>query len=135
MSRVLMVAEKPSISRSITEALGKNSSQRRGISKVCPVYEYSGSFFGDSCTYVVTSVCGHIFSTDFPRQYNNWESIDPGELYDIPTIKVETASKGGSIVKHLQQEASSCTYLVLWLDCDREGENICFEVMDIVVPL
>ena len=130
-----MVAEKPSIAKSMSDALGHNITQRKGVSKICTVYEFSGTFFGDAVTFVVTSVCGHIYSTDFPRQYNNWDSVDPLELYDVDTIKVESPSKGGSIVKHLQQEAHSCTYLVLWLDCDREGENICFEVIDIVQPL
>ena len=127
-----MVAEKPSIARSISEALGSHPNSRRGISKICPVYEFPGIFFGDPCTFIVTSVCGHLFSADFPRQYNNWESIDPIELYDIDTVKVENQSKGGSLLKHLQQEATGCSYLVLWLDCDREGENICFEVIDTV---
>lgn len=72
---VLMVAEKNSIAKTIAEALCDNHgmTQRRGRCKYCPVYEFTSRILKRRGKFRVTSVAGHIFSTDFPPQAANWE--------------------------------------------------------------
>ena len=58
--------------------------------------------------------------------------VDPLDLFDADIDKLE--SDKGRMVRHLMKEAKNIDYLVLWLDCDREGENICFEVTHVCEP-
>ncbi len=120
-----MVAEKPSICTSIANALSKGKCEGRGRSP--PVYDFEGEFLGKKAFLRVTSVTGHVFSMDFPSQYQKWDAVEPVDLFSAP-VKSNPEGKGG-IVKHLEREAKGFDYLCLWLDCDREGENICFEVI------
>ncbi|TYI61141.1 hypothetical protein E1A91_D10G152000v1 [Gossypium mustelinum] len=125
--KVLMVAEKPSIALSIASVLSRGQmSTRKGSTEV---HEFNGKFLGFHAHYKVTSVIGHVFSVDFPASYQDWNATNPLDLFQASVVKTE-ANPRAHISKHLSQEARGCGYLVLWLDCDREGENICFEVIE-----
>ncbi|KXZ51646.1 hypothetical protein GPECTOR_11g100 [Gonium pectorale] len=151
-----MVAEKPSLSQSIAHILseGRMASRRAALD----VHEFDGRFRGQAARFKMTSVIGHVYSIDFTAAFNSWDKVDPAQLYDAPTIKQEANPKVAGayagcrlprgrlhraacpappqahVCEHLQREGRGMDVLVLWLDCDREGENICFEVMDNVVP-
>ncbi|RHZ16572.1 hypothetical protein DYB26_000261 [Aphanomyces astaci] len=60
----------------------------------------------------------------------SWKSCDPVELF---TAKIEKKVRGDQkpIEATLRTEAARAQWLVLWLDCDREGENIAFEVKSV----
>ncbi|XP_043967800.1 DNA topoisomerase 3-beta-1 isoform X2 [Gambusia affinis] len=136
MRTVLMVAEKPSLAQSIAKILSKGScTSRKGLNGACSVHEYNGNFQSQTVRFKMTSVCGHVMSLDFIGKYNNWDKVDPAELFSKAPTEKKEANPKLSMVKFLQVEARGCDYVVLWLDCDKEGENICFEVLDAIQPV
>lgn len=132
MKRVLMVAEKPSLAASLANILSNNKcTNTKGFNGACSIHEWNGTFQSSPAVLKMTSVCGHVMGVDFLGQYNNWDRVDPVELFSCPIEKKEANPKL-KMPAFLAQEAKGCDYLVLWLDCDKEGENICFEVMNAV---
>ncbi|XP_046559637.1 DNA topoisomerase 3-beta-1-like [Haliotis rubra] len=135
MRTVLMVAEKPSLAQSLAKILSNGAmNSRKGMNGACSVHEYRGKFNGDTVFFKMTSVCGHVMSCDFMGKYNNWDKVDPVELFQAPIQKKE-ATPNLHMPAFLRKEGQGADYLVLWLDCDKEGENICFEVIDCVEPM
>ena len=129
--KVLMVAEKPSVAKMIAEHLsGGRFRTRKGQSRANQIFEFI-KWFGPAqqkCKLMVTSVVGHIFGLNF----ENGRVRDLVDLFDAKVQKViEETTKKLRIVEHLQELGDEADFLFLWLDCDREGENIGFEVVSL----
>lgn len=124
---LLMVAEKPSLAESIASLLSNNRHTKH--QRALPVFDFYGAFLGQQAYIKVTSTTGHVFSCDFTPQHQNWDKTDEEDLFTAPIVWKDTSMK---VSHHLENESKGCDYLILWLDCDREGENICYEVMQIV---
>ena len=60
---------------------------------------------------------------------SNWGSCQPRELFTLPVVKRVPDDKQ-LLLQQLHRESRGAQLLILWLDCDLEGENIAFEVAD-----
>ncbi|CAL9188554.1 DNA topoisomerase 3-alpha-like isoform X2 [Musa acuminata AAA Group] len=133
MIRVLNVAEKPSVAKAVAEILSRGSGgmrSRLGRSRYNRVFEFEYTIGSQACHMLVTSVIGHLMELEFDDRFRKWHSCDPAELYHAPVRKHVPQDKL-DIKITLEEEARRCQWLVLWLDCDREGENIAFEVIEV----
>ncbi|KAL6046567.1 DNA topoisomerase 3-alpha, variant 2 [Balamuthia mandrillaris] len=129
MVRVLCVAEKPSVAKEISKILsGGQYRTRQGLSKYNNIYEFRYEIRGQACDVVFTSVTGHLMELDFHQNYRKWHSCDPATLFAAPVQKT-VRTDAQNLERTLHREATKCQWLILWLDCDREGENIAFEVV------
>ncbi|KAJ3084539.1 DNA topoisomerase [Rhizoclosmatium hyalinum] len=109
--KVLCVAEKNMIAKGVANILGRGNAQT-------------------NCQVVMTSVSGHLTSLDFPPDYRRWDGCDPSACFEAPVVK--TVSKDmESIKKNLQEQARGAQFLIIWTDCDLEGENIGNEIVEV----
>ncbi|CDR96379.1 DNA topoisomerase family protein, putative [Babesia bigemina] len=131
MELVLNVAEKPSVARSISEILSQGRKRTEFTNaKTNPVYSFVCPLEGRQCKMYFTSVRGHLMELDFDPKYRNWQRTPVQELFEAPVYSA-VSPNCKDIEKNLLQYAKQCGTLVLWLDCDREGEAIAFEVMTV----
>ncbi|KAL5961638.1 DNA topoisomerase 3-alpha [Taenia solium] len=129
--RILNVAEKNEAAKNIAAILGQGRMTRReGCSRFNKIYEFPMTFNGANCLFVMTSVSGHLLNYDFLQSFRTWDSCDPLVLFDAPIAKKCTADCE-SIMRTLEREIRNCSRLIIWTDCDREGENIGMEVVEV----
>ncbi|EIN11293.1 prokaryotic type I DNA topoisomerase [Punctularia strigosozonata HHB-11173 SS5] len=125
---ILCVAEKPSMSRSLAVILsGGRYTTRATRNKFIKNYDFD--YPQANATMTMTCVSGHLMEHDFPPDYG-WRSCNPFALFDAP---VQTKASDASIVSNLSAEARRAQQLMIWTDCDREGEHIGSEVAAVCV--
>jgi DNA topoisomerase-3 len=79
---------------------------------------------------VITSVRGHLMHHDFPDTYKSWRSPHPSALFTAPIV-TRVSDDAKNIEKNLLAEARGSGVLMIWTDCDREGEHIGAEIVKI----
>ena len=139
MIEILMIAEKPSLARMITEILSGREYERYHIDPIT-IYTFERLFKGKKAFFTVSSIRGHIYQDAF-EDFED-EDYDITELYQEKIVKILKRNKDEinnrnnklNIAKFLRNIAEGKDILCLWLDCDQEGENICYEVIHNVYP-
>ncbi|XP_017309955.1 DNA topoisomerase 3-alpha isoform X1 [Ictalurus punctatus] len=131
IKKVLCVAEKNDAAKGIAEIMSNGRSRRReGYSVYNKIYEYEYHLFGQDVTVCMTSVSGHLLGLEFKAPFQKWHSCNPVLLFDAEVEKY-CPENFVPIKRTLEREVRQCQALVIWTDCDREGENIGYEIIDV----
>ncbi|XP_019872230.2 DNA topoisomerase 3-alpha [Aethina tumida] len=137
MPKYLNVAEKNDAAKNIAAILSKgNSSRREGKSPYNKIYEFECNVLGQQSRMVMTSVSGHLLNYAFTPHFKSWLGCNPVSLFEAPIIKI-CPPDYEKIKATLEREIRGCNGLIIWTDCDREGENIGFEIIKVcsdVIP-
>lgn len=125
--KILCVAEKPSISKEVSKILsGGSLSVRNSLIKYIKLYDFKYNLPNYGLVDItMTSVAGHITNYDFGAQYS-WNACPPGRLFTAPINVTITNDK---LFKIISNEARKVDKLMIWTDCDREGEYIGYEIL------
>ncbi|KAF9094132.1 DNA topoisomerase [Mortierella sp. GBA35] len=130
--RILCVAEKHAIAKSVAQILSDGHYQsRESGDQYTRNLDFTYRLPNNTMTQIVmTSVRGHLCGTDFPDQYRKWGSCAPVQLFEL-NIEKKPSADLAALERNLANEARNANQVMIWTDCDREGENIGAEVAQV----
>jgi hypothetical protein len=138
--RVLSVAEKPSVAKSVAEILSRRSGgmqSRPGRSPYNRIFEFNYAIGGHPCHMLVTSVTGHLMELEFEERFRRWHSCDPADLFQAPVRKFVPQVCRTRISSNnwwaLVSVACIRRHLVLMLD--RSARGVPSECSDVLVSI
>lgn len=129
--RVLCVAEKPSMAKAITEILSRRHyDSSAGRNRYCRNFTFTAEIGPQqlTCQVLMTSALGHLLAPDLVAETKNWSAISPDFLFTAAIDWSSVSDECKGVVENLKIEARHAQWLVLWTDCDREGEYIGHEI-------
>ncbi|CCH41611.1 DNA topoisomerase III [Wickerhamomyces ciferrii] len=129
--KVLCVAEKNSIAKEVAKILGGGRIQiSNSPYKYVKNYQFTFNFpqLGN-CDVTMTSVAGHLSGMDFPDAYK-WGRCSPGKLFEAPIV-ITMSDDQKKIAQNIERLGRTAQKLMIWTDCDREGEYIGKEILDV----
>ena len=71
---------------------------------------------------------GHVLNPEYPKEYSNWQKVEPSQLIDAEILKSVSEKGVADAVKSLSKKADS---VVVATDFDREGELIGVEALSL----
>ena len=135
----LNVAEKPSVAKSVSLLLNGGQPQKeQSKSQYNPIFRFNYHINSKNIEYdmIFTSVRGHIMGYEFGPQNKLWDLNTSRDLYKANIY--HNLNPDSKIIKDnliMIARKYKINTLILWLDCDREGENIAFEIVEIINSL
>ncbi|TVY47592.1 DNA topoisomerase, partial [Lachnellula occidentalis] len=131
VSKILCVAEKPSIAKAVANHLSGGQVQIRNsgnqyIKNYCFDFNFGGRW--GNCNVVMTSVVGHLTGADFDQEHRRDWNYPPAETLFSAPVYITVDKDKEDIADNIKKEAKFARALFIWTDCDREGEHIGAEV-------
>lgn len=68
---------------------------------------------------------------EFDQKYKQWKGYESIELLTKAPVYQKVITDKVPLANNLKRLSRHSDVVILWLDCDREGEAIAFEVIDI----
>ncbi|CAI2383861.1 unnamed protein product [Moneuplotes crassus] len=139
---ISMVAEKPKVAKTLFDILSEQGSYHYTERyKGHTVYQFQGEYKGMAADFNILSVYGHIYNHGFQNEAELKSEKNPMEIFEAKIVNNHPARKnfattrrrGPNKMKFLLEYL--CCYMdesdmiVLWLDNDFSGENICFQII------